>query len=145
MSLSNQKPVILQEDISLIECLFWQRGTYRHLEKHVRRLQCSAHYFGYRFDVYEMCQLLEEQSETLKSSQAYKVRLLLTAQGRLTMEVGGAITIQSDAEQEFAEILLKGQALMETIASLATGGGEASEALSGAFRLNESLAFEGLH
>ena len=78
MSLSDQKLILPQEDISLIECLFWQSGTYRYLEKHVRRLQCSVLYFGYPFDASEMLRLLEAQSEKLEVSQVYKVRLLLT-------------------------------------------------------------------
>ena len=45
------------------------------------------------------------------------------------MGVGGAITIQSDAEQEFTEALLKGKVLVETIALLTTPGGTYEEVI----------------
>ena len=46
------------------------------------------------------------------------IRTIVMNGNALTIGVGGAIVIQSDEEQEFDEMLLKGKALMEAILTM---------------------------
>ncbi|HEU5141540.1 MAG TPA: chorismate-binding protein, partial [Solirubrobacterales bacterium] len=49
------------------------------------------------------------------------IRTIVMRPGRTTIGAGGAIVMQSDAEEEFDEILLKARAPMAAIARVATG------------------------
>jgi para-aminobenzoate synthetase len=49
------------------------------------------------------------------------IRTIVMRPGATTIGAGGAIVIQSDAEEEFAELLLKARAPMSTIAKAVTG------------------------
>jgi len=49
------------------------------------------------------------------------IRTLVVRDNQLEIGVGGAITMLSDAEEEFFEILVKGRALMRAVASHVTG------------------------
>ena len=57
------------------------------------------------------------------------IRTIVLRPGASTIGAGGAIVIQSDAEDEFAEILLKARAPMAAIAQALTGS-DAPEAWS---------------
>ena len=49
------------------------------------------------------------------------IRTIVSAGGRLTMGAGGAITILSDADEEYAEMLLKADALVKAIVEAVRG------------------------
>ena len=52
------------------------------------------------------------------------IRTIVMRPGTTTIGAGGAIVMQSDAEDEFDEILLKARAPMAAIAEAVTGSGE---------------------
>lgn len=58
------------------------------------------------------------------------IRTIVMRPGRTTIGAGGAIVMQSDPEEEFAEILLKARAPMAAIAETVTGSGEQGAAWS---------------
>ncbi|MGH2363562.1 MAG: aminodeoxychorismate synthase component I [Chloroflexota bacterium] len=49
------------------------------------------------------------------------IRTIILADGELSIGVGGAIVLDSHPEDEFAEMMLKGQALLEAVASATCG------------------------
>ncbi|RQW84795.1 MAG: aminodeoxychorismate synthase component I [Geobacter sp.] len=75
-----------QPDFKLIESLLFEKGSgYFLLEKHIDRLECSARYFGFQFDLESVRTSLEEYSQAI--SESSKVRLLLSRDGSFTVEV----------------------------------------------------------
>lgn len=66
----------------LIETLRWENGRYHFLERHLKRLTASAHYFEYACDEAEIRRALSEHSrEIVEQEQACRVRLLMDRRG----------------------------------------------------------------
>lgn len=81
-------------DFALLETMLWRPvcGIFLHGE-HVRRLEKSARYFGYRFDPVAVMNALETHTEALagastdkKTPQRHRIRLLLRADGTVHVE-----------------------------------------------------------
>jgi para-aminobenzoate synthetase/4-amino-4-deoxychorismate lyase len=76
----------------LIETLRWQaEDGYWLLEEHLKRLQASAHYFGYPVDMADVGSTLVQHAETLSLmaenlNQAWRVRLLCSAGGTVSVK-----------------------------------------------------------
>ncbi|GHO45885.1 aminodeoxychorismate synthase component I [Ktedonospora formicarum] len=70
---------------AILEAILWD-GHYYHLAKHLKRMQTSAHYFGYPWDINNVRALLQKQCDTMKTGHAYKVRLQLERSGMVTCE-----------------------------------------------------------
>ncbi|MSN25447.1 MAG: aminodeoxychorismate synthase component I [Geobacter sp.] len=77
-------------DFQLIESLRCQNGACTLLERHLMRLEASAEYFGFAFDLDETRQLINDHAARL--SGVHKLRLLLSDDG--------ALQISSEALQE---------------------------------------------
>ncbi len=73
-------------DFSLLETLLWKPGLgYFLLEEHLTRLETSARYFGRPFDRARIQQRLDHATTGLPPRR-HRVRLLLTHDGRITVE-----------------------------------------------------------
>lgn len=69
----------------LIESLLWDKG-YRFLKEHLRRMESSARYFVFYFDLTKIILELRRSEKNLKPGSKYKVRLLLDKEGHLETE-----------------------------------------------------------
>ena len=69
----------------LIESILWD-GEFRLLGFHMERLQASAEYFNFSFRSEETIRKLKSYGEQLPKEAPSKVRLLLTADGTITLE-----------------------------------------------------------
>ena len=66
------------EEFELIETLKWEKNIgYWLLDLHLKRLESSAQYFGFKFDLEAVSQALAEHVEKTNVNKALKVRLLL--------------------------------------------------------------------
>ena len=76
-------------EFKLIETMLWQRRSgFWLLDKHLKRLEESARYFIFRFDLAEIEAVLQKlEEEILKKSPAksHRVRLLLSREGELEL------------------------------------------------------------
>ncbi len=72
-------------EFQLIESILWE-GDFRLLRFHMERLQASAEYFNFSFDREETFKKLKSYGERLPKETPSKVRLLLIADGTLTVE-----------------------------------------------------------
>lgn len=73
------------QEFAILESILWESG-YQHLEKHLKRMQDSARYFGYPWDKERLQALLHRQEYEMQPGGAYKVRLLLERSGVFTCE-----------------------------------------------------------
>jgi para-aminobenzoate synthetase/4-amino-4-deoxychorismate lyase len=70
---------------SLIETIRWQ-NRYFLIDLHMRRLKKSCAYFGIPLDLAEIEEKLSQLEKVFTKDIAYKVRLVLNMEGRLTVE-----------------------------------------------------------
>ncbi len=71
----------LRPEFELVESLKWDNSFFL-LDEHLRRLQDSAHFFGFKFDRHAVESALEEKAgELAQSARPSKVRLLLARNG----------------------------------------------------------------
>lgn len=73
----------MSENFSLIETLLWENGDYFLPELHLKRLKNSADYFSYKLDSGSLDKILADLSVSLKSTEQYKIRLLLDKNGSI--------------------------------------------------------------
>lgn len=72
-------------DFELLETLLWD-NDYLLLERHLKRLQQSAEYFEYRYDVEHIRRQLLDTTKAFNKSRKYKVRLRLNRFGETSIE-----------------------------------------------------------
>jgi len=72
-------------EFQLIESILWDRG-FQLLNYHMERLQASAEYFNFTFHKEEIFRKLKYYSEQLTMEAPNKVRLLLGADGAITLD-----------------------------------------------------------
>lgn len=90
-------------DFSLLETLLWTpEDRYFLLNYHWQRLKNSATYFGIPINIKEIQQKLEELVKVF-SNNSYKVRLLISREGRITCE---AISLCSIANHQLIRLSL---------------------------------------
>ncbi|WP_170006252.1 aminodeoxychorismate synthase component I [Bacillus fonticola] len=70
---------------SLLETMRADNGKVIYLQKHLDRMEASAHYFGYPFNQAHVKQTIEEIAKE-DDCQSYKLRALLSSDGELTVE-----------------------------------------------------------
>ncbi|GER91962.1 aminodeoxychorismate synthase, component I [Dictyobacter vulcani] len=73
------------QEFAILEAILWNDG-YHHQEKHLKRMQASACYFGYRWDEERIQVLLHRQCREMTPGRIYKVRVQLERDGRVTCE-----------------------------------------------------------
>jgi para-aminobenzoate synthetase/4-amino-4-deoxychorismate lyase len=73
------------EEFDLLETMLWNNG-FPFLDRHMRRLQESAHYFDHRCNVGAIVQELYKISRTFLAGKEYKVRLRLNSSGKTLIE-----------------------------------------------------------
>ena len=66
----------------IIETMLWEK-RYRHLEKHLKRMRLSAQYFQFPFNKKNLCQKLRALSDKFSPQKKYRVRVLLSPEGRI--------------------------------------------------------------
>ena len=76
------KPV---DEFVLIETILWDHG-YKLIDKHLKRLEESAKYFGYPHALDETSSLLNNATDKFNLQRCYKVRLTLDRSGKCTVE-----------------------------------------------------------
>lgn len=74
-----------EEQFDLLETILWEKGKYAYLERHLQRLHASADYFGYIYSKTNISRKLYEHGK-LHTSEARRVRLLLSENGRVHVE-----------------------------------------------------------
>ncbi len=76
------------KDFKLIETMLF-RGTLQHFGLHMARLEKSAGHFAFNFDEDEISEKIRKVTDTLKPGSPYKVRLLLSKEGKteITTEI----------------------------------------------------------
>ncbi len=82
------KAKVLKEspvEFQLLESLLLENGNYFLLEEHLLRMQNSAHYFGFEYDIERVRETLHN-FKTKNRSGLVKVRLLYSKNGELTIE-----------------------------------------------------------
>ncbi len=90
-----------QPDFSLLETILWQPDDgYFVLDYHLQRLQASAIYFDFDFDINNLKTQLDKLTKSF-SNQAYKVRLLLDYGGEIRYEI---IPLSPVNNQEFVKL-----------------------------------------
>lgn len=68
----------------LIETMLWSKGQeYFLLKHHLQRLKKSAKYFGFKYDGKKIKNRMNSLKEEFSSDEEYKVRLLLSADGKI--------------------------------------------------------------
>jgi para-aminobenzoate synthetase/4-amino-4-deoxychorismate lyase len=72
-------------DFQLIETLLWEK-TFTFFDQHVRRLEDSADYFSFPFNREKIIDALLLSARVFHSDKRYRVRLLLSKSGVLTVE-----------------------------------------------------------
>lgn len=83
------------QEFAILESILWDAG-YQRLEKHLKRMQDSACYFGYPWDEERIQALLCRQEHEMLPGCAYKVRVLLERSGVFTCE---GIQVQKPREE----------------------------------------------
>lgn len=73
-------------DFQLLETMRVEKGTYRYLEKHLKRLQESAHYFDIPVCMSKVRELLEKEKYRFSGNDPWKVRLLVSQKGEPRLE-----------------------------------------------------------
>jgi len=73
-------------DFHLIETLAWHpRSGYFLLDRHLRRLEDTAHFFGFKYDRIAITHKLKHVSTRINSGNSYRMRLLLSADGTVSI------------------------------------------------------------
>ncbi|MFW6243997.1 MAG: aminotransferase class IV, partial [Desulfovibrionales bacterium] len=70
----------------LLETIALSHGSYRLLNRHVQRMECSARYFGFAFAGDAVMEALEKIRRS-SSAGAFRVRLLLSEQGGVEVQL----------------------------------------------------------
>ncbi|EFH84256.1 aminodeoxychorismate synthase component I [Ktedonobacter racemifer] len=83
------------QEFAILESILWDAG-YQRLEKHLKRMQDSARYFGYPWDEGRLQALLRRQEREMLPGCAYKVRVLLERSGVFTCE---SVQVQKSREE----------------------------------------------
>jgi para-aminobenzoate synthetase / 4-amino-4-deoxychorismate lyase len=81
-----------REEFQLLESILLEDGAYFLLEEHLNRLEGSANYFRFPFNLQEITDTLEEFANVNHTGKC-KVRFLLAANGEITIE-GQDITLE---------------------------------------------------
>lgn len=98
-------------EFSLLETLLWTpQDKYFLLNYHWQRLKSSATYFGIPINIEEIQQKLEELVEVF-ANNSYKVRLIISREGRITCE---AICLSSIANRQLIRLSLSQQPIDST-------------------------------
>ena len=74
-----------RHDLQLIETMFWEK-EFQRLSLHMERLESSALYFDFAFDRAAVLSRLQELADSFKPDERRRVRLLLSAEGSVTLE-----------------------------------------------------------
>ncbi len=78
--------IIPHEAFDLLETILWNDDGYFLLEKHLERLENSAHYFDYPFDASSIVSALGKETVKFKKDRKYRVRLRLDRYGNVYLE-----------------------------------------------------------
>ncbi|MFH0925679.1 MAG: aminodeoxychorismate synthase component I [bacterium] len=70
----------------LLETISWARGSFKRLRRHLARLKKSASYFNFPCDEKMIMAKLNGLEKNLSPQKIYKVRLLLTREGSISLE-----------------------------------------------------------
>lgn len=74
-----------QRDFQLIETMLWDK-EFHFLCLHLKRLESSASYFTFAFDRSAVLSRLHDLSNSFTAGKRYRVRLLLTSSGHITVD-----------------------------------------------------------
>ena len=107
-------------DFQLFETIYATRDEgVRHLERHLRRLQSSALYFGFPFKDTHLRQMLSAHCAEMTPNTSYRIRASLNAAGEFQVSVAPLMVLKSDVvdillapEQGFAPQLSKNEYLL---------------------------------
>ena len=72
-------------DFALIETLRLAEGRYQYLEHHLKRLEASADYFDFHFDLIEIKRALDEHANCAQQGSVMRCRLLVTKSGHCSV------------------------------------------------------------
>lgn len=72
----------------LIETMRWE-GSFKYPKEHLKRMLDSAEYFGFTFDCRKITAALEGAAKGFVKNMPYRVRLLLSKDGGITVESSG--------------------------------------------------------
>src|SRR5450830_822474 len=99
----------LESDFSLFETIYaTQEDGCRHLELHLQRLQQSAAYFHFRFDVQAIRALLAQTCLQLPADVPHRLRLDLFGDGELRVQLGALATLGARVRAFISPQLLDG-------------------------------------
>lgn len=87
---------------SLIETMRWEK-RFKFLKEHLKRMRNSAEYFGFTFDRRKITASLEDAGKKFKGTFPYRVRLLLSKDGNISVEAS-KIAIKINSKMESAAI-----------------------------------------
>lgn len=76
----------LTKKFSLLETIFWSKNNYPFLQGHLSRLTDSANYWDIKVERAHIIKRLTKITTNFKPQTPYKVRLLLSLQGRITIK-----------------------------------------------------------
>jgi para-aminobenzoate synthetase / 4-amino-4-deoxychorismate lyase len=74
-----------RREFQLIETMLWEKEFFL-LSRHLERLESSAAYFNYVFDRRAVLLRLQELASSLAANKPYRIRLLLNADGAITLD-----------------------------------------------------------
>jgi len=92
----------------LIETMLWEK-EFRLLPLHLDRLEASAAYFDFSFDREAVLKRLRELSDSFEDGTSRRVRLLLDANGKITVS-----NSELQAEPDFVRVKISGQPTSST-------------------------------
>lgn len=102
------------EDFRLIETLLWERGEYFLLALHLERLEASAEYFDFACERAAVAARLTEATRGFRAEVRYRVRMLLDAEGEVSIaatelgaDVGVARVRFSDVRTASGDVFLR--------------------------------------
>lgn len=85
----------LSNDFELFETLYATRETgARHVERHLRRLQASARYFGFAWDEAAASAYLTLACQALPAGQPHRLRLAMNSAGAFAVQTGALTPLQ---------------------------------------------------
>jgi len=85
----------LSNDFELFETLYATRETgARHVERHLRRLQASARYFGFAWDEAAARAYLTLACQALSAGQPHRLRLAMNSAGAFAVQTGALTPLQ---------------------------------------------------
>lgn len=92
------------QPFQLLETMRLEDGAYALLERHLHRLQRSAHYFRFVYDEQRVRRVLAEKARQLKGGK-YRVRLLLSERGSVAVESTPLALTLKDTNEPFVVAL----------------------------------------